>query len=184
MAWALKPAIPDSITFGGELVYPATDIEVPDDFREYVENACFEIKPQFINKMTGFETKKYKTDTPSEVKMSIMMVGNLPRWLQQNLQRLAIAVNGAGLEIQFLDNWISGTDSSSITYNCRWENAGDFVDNSELLCGGSLLLHAFGVTALTEITEYQKVINTPASGLEWDLQMDDAAATEIYYRVI
>jgi hypothetical protein len=183
MTWALKPVIPDSIVFGGEMVYPSTNIEIPDTFRNYVEHARFEVKPQFINKMTGFETKKYKTGFVSEAKFSIMLVGNLPRWLQQSLHRLAISMNGAGMVLQFKDNWISGTDASPVTYECRWNIAGDFVDNSELLCGGSMELHAFGITAQTVIAEFQKVINIPTPDLQWDYQIDDSAATEIYYRV-
>ena len=181
MAWALLPRTPTGATYDGNLVWNSTNIEIPDTFRQYVESINHSIKPMYINKYTGFETKKYYIRDSSEHRFMIMLVGNLPRWLQEALKRLAIAMNGAGMILQFLDNWVTGTDASSTTYNCRWVNAIDFVDNSELLCGGSMELVSFTLPADISIDEYQKVIDVPASGLQWDLHIDDQDT--IYYRV-
>jgi len=40
---------------------------------------------------------------------------------------------GAGITVDFYDDW--ATDKQ---YTGYWVNASDFVDNSELLCGGSI----------------------------------------------
>ena len=185
MGWAFKPKLPDGATFNGEIVWPSTGMEIPDTFRLYVENVTYSIRNQFDVKYTGFETKKYKIQNTNERLYRFMLVGDLPRWMQDALLRLAVAMNGAGMILQFKDNWISGTDESFTTYDGRWLNAGDFVDNSELLCGGSIEYLAYTSTNTTTVTEFQKVINTPGSGLEWELKINDVDATDnIYYRVI
>ncbi len=186
MAWALKPKFPTGTTFDGEMVWTSTDIEIPlEDFKNYVENIRHKINSQFENKYTGFETNKYKVQNSDEKLFRIMLVGNLPRWLQDALHRLAIAMNGAGIILQWKDDFFTGTTSSPVTYEARWLNAGDFVDNNELLCGGSMELLAYDSDNVVTYTEFQKVIATPASGLEWTLHIDDASGTDhVYYRVI
>jgi len=138
MAYTFKPIIPDGYTFDGELVFNSTEIEIPITFRNYVENLSITIEEQYINKYTGFETKKYSKNDNDKKQIQIMLVGNLPHWLCDLLKTLAIAMNGTGMILEFKDSWVSGTDDNIITYNCRWTNAGDFVDNSELLCGASM----------------------------------------------
>ncbi len=180
MAWTLKPLIPSGYSFDGEIVYPSENLEVDTTFKQYVENVRHKIRPQFQNRYTGFETKKYRVADSSEHVFNIMLVGNLPRWLQQLLNRLAVAVNGAGMVLQFDDTWM--TTDSSIIYHCRWVNAGDFVDNSILLQGGSIDLISYTtgtIEALPGIAEYQRNISNP--GLEW--QRNISTGTE-YQRVI
>ena len=180
MTWALKPKLPTGSTFDGEMVYNSVELEVPATFKKYVETVGHTIKSQYINKYTGFETKKYSIRNSSEHHFRIMLVGDLPRWMRDLLHVLAIAMNGAGMILQFDDTWITTTGST--IYDCRWVNAGDFVDNSELLNGASMNLVSYSSTLAITVTEFQKVINDP--GLEWALQIDEAGADNVYYRVI
>lgn len=179
MTWALKPKIPTDATFGGEMVWNSTEMEIPATFKSYIESVSHSIKPMYINKATGFETKKYSKNDSSVHTWRIMLVGNLPRWMCEALHRLAIAMNGAGMILQFDDTWIT-TEGSTI-YDCRWINAGDFVENSTLLCGASMNLISYDSTLAITVDEYQKVIADP--GLIWDLQTSETGADNIYYRV-
>ncbi len=183
MTWSLKPKIPDGFSFDGELVYSSTSIEISPLLKGYIQSINLAGMDQFDLKYTGFESKKYKVANSNEKSIRIMLVGNLPRWVCDSLESLAKAVNGAGMIIQFYDDFFTGTEASPITYECRWLNAGDFVDNSELLCGGSIELFAFDSTNTVDIEVYQKVISNPVGDLEWELNIYDADASEIYYRV-
>jgi len=179
MSWTLKPKTPTGDTFSGQMVWNSTVIEIPTTFKEYVESVEHTIKSQYINKYTGFETKKYSIRDSSEHHFSIMLVGDLPRWVRDLLHVLAISMNGAGMILQFDDTWITSTTST--VYDCRWINAGDFVDNSELLNGASMELISYDSVESIDVDEYQKVISDP--GIEWELKILDADATEIYYRM-
>jgi hypothetical protein len=184
MSWSFKTKMTTGYTFAGELPYPSTAIEVPITFKDIVERVTFEYKNQYEHKYTGFETIKHKVNYYNEKAFSIMLVGNLTRGWQDLLVRLATAMNGSGCILQFYDDWITGTTSVPVTYECRWVNAGDFVDNNELLCGGSMELICFDSAAQTTITEYQKMILTPGSGLEWQYNKTTVGVEYEYYRVV
>lgn len=179
MTWALKPKLPTGATFNGELPWNSTEIEIPATFKNYVESCDYAIMSQYINKYTGFETKKYNKDDSSERMFRIMLVGDLPRWMRDLLHALAIAMNGSGMILQFDDTWITTTGST--IYDCRWVNAGDFVDNSELLNGASMNLISYNTTLAITVNEFQKVINT--EDLEWNMQISDVGVDHTYYRV-
>ena len=184
MSWSLKPKIPDGYSFDGEIVYTTTGIEISPLLKGYIESINLTGINQYDNKYTGFESKKYQIANSNEKRIQIMLVGNLPRWLCDSLESLAKAINGAGMILHFYDDFFTGTTESAITYECRWLNAGDFVDNSEILCGGSIELYAFDSTNTVTVTEYQKVISDPVGGLEWQYNIYDADAEEILYRVV
>ena len=179
MAWTLKAKTPTGDTFNGQMVWNSTEIEVPTTFKEYVESVDHGIKSQYINKYTGFETKKYSIRDSSAHHFRIMLVGDLPRWMRDLLHVLAIAMNGAGMILQFDDTWITTTGST--IYDCRWINAGDFVDNSELLNGASMDLVSYDSTLAVTVDVFQKVINDP--GLVWNMQISETGVDNIYYRV-
>lgn len=192
MTWAFKTVLPDSATFNGEMVFDSPDLEVDNDIKRFTESAEYSIK-QYIIKHTGFEKKKYKNTDASNANISITLVGDLPFTWHQILLRLAIAINGAGCTLQFKDTWISGTSTSPIIYDCRWLNAGDFVETSELLNGGTMELEAYtmpeneggyAVPGVPDGGVYQKTIDVPVSGFEWELQINAGDADEEYYRVI
>lgn len=186
MAWMLRPKLPSTATFSGQIVYNSTGFEVDTSLRKYIDSAGFEIISPYVIKNTGFNKKKYMTSDMSTINYSIMLVGNLPFWMHQTLIRLAIAMNGSGMIMEFRDSFLSGTLDSPVTYNCRWTNAGDFVASSELLHGGSIELIAY---TLPEDEgrgvdfEYESVIDAPASGYEWNLQNNSSSADYEYYVV-
>jgi len=188
MSWSIRPKFPTGTTFDGEITWTSTDIEIPDNIYLQLESTNIVIGSQFVNKNTGFEKKKYKKHDNSYVEYSIMLVGNLPYYLKELLLRLAAAVNGAGMILEFKDNWCMGTINSPIQYECRWTNAGDFVENSELLCGGSIKLLCFRSVENEGSGDpsggvYEKTIDAPLSGFEWDLKIDDSDADYIYVRL-
>lgn len=179
MAWTLKAILPDDASFSGQIVWNSTEIEIPTTFKEYVESVDHSIKSQFINKYTGFETKKYNIRDTSEHHFNFMLVGDLPRWLRDLLHVLAIATNGAGMIIRLDDTWV--TTEGSTLFDCRWVNAGDFVDNSELLNGATMNLVTYQSTLAITVDIFQKVIEDP--GLQWQLQINEVGADNVYYRI-
>jgi len=148
-SWALRSVLPDGTSFKGEIVYPMTSLEVPNTFRKYVESLEVSYSDSlYVIKDTGFEHKKYQREATGGIKIlatvSIMLVGDLPRWLMCLLINLAIGCNGGGMWVDFYDDW--ATDKQ---YTGRWYNAVDFVENSELLCGGSIELECFIIQAIS-----------------------------------
>ena len=121
-----------------------TNLEIPNTLSRYVEEVQIVYAQRYVNKFTGFETKKHRFRSSSgsdqEADVSIMLVGDLPRWLCGLLCELAKGCNGAGMRLELYDDWISDKQ-----YTGLWANAGDFVDNSELLCGASMYLKAFDI---------------------------------------
>jgi hypothetical protein len=146
MSWALKPKLPDGVTFNGQLLYNSTHLEIEDTFSNYVQGVFNRKNSQYVIKYTGFQSKVYKKDDPVRQIINITLVGNLPRWLFNALRTMAEAINGAGMILQFKDNWITGTEASPVTYTCRWANASDFVENNTLLMGGTMQLIAFNIS--------------------------------------
>lgn len=143
MSWTFKPMVPVGYSFSGDMVYNSTEIEIPDSIIKNIDSVNHEIRSMYSVKLTGFETVLYQITDSSEHLFSIMFVGNLSRWIGDLLTRLAVAMNGAGMVLQFKDTWITGTDASPVTYYCRWINAGDFVDSNILYGGASMNLHTF-----------------------------------------
>ena len=142
--WALRPILPRSTTFNGQIVFPMTGLYVPNSLKRYVESVDLTMGSGLLNKYTGFETAKYRSDSDNQLytiaTLAIMLVGDLPRWLQRLMLNLAKGCNGAGMELEFYDDW-----ATMKQYTGRWTNAGDFVDSSELLCGGSIQFSAFSI---------------------------------------
>ena len=142
-SWAMRPVLPSGSTFDGQLVYNMTNVEIPDSLVRFIENIDYTWPNRNIDKYTGFEKKKYRleanTGTDFEVFVSIMLVGDLPRWLQQLFMAVAKGCNG-GMQMDFYDSWATYNQ-----YTGHWTNAADFVDNSELLCGGSIDMAVFKV---------------------------------------
>jgi len=140
--WAFRPVLPAGSSFAGQTVYNMTAVEVPNTLLYYVDSLGIEYADIYINKMTGFETKKYRvkntTGTSVQASLQLTLVGSLPRWLQQLFITIAKGCNGGGMQVDLYDDW-----ATQKQYTCRWINAGDFIDNSELLCAGSLDLEAF-----------------------------------------
>jgi hypothetical protein len=145
MANAFTPTITGS--FDGELVWNMTSYVVSDNFKNYVESMEVVYRDVYINHRTGFETTKRvmhaNTGTDILIDISITLIGSLSRGIMQQLQRLAQGVSGAGMELTFRDDWWE-----SYQYSCRWINAGQFVENSNLLCGGRMDLVCWDRNAL------------------------------------
>lgn len=145
MANAITPIAP--ATFDGELIFNMSNYTVSDSFCYYIESMSITYRPLVLSKRTGFEKIKFvvndTTGTDIFIDINIMLVGNLPRWLRQQLQQLAKGVNSAGMELHLRDNWCS-----NMTYSCKWVNAMDAVDNSTILNGGSMQFEAWDRTAL------------------------------------
>ena len=145
-AWAIRPVLPSGASFTGQIVHNMTNVTIPNTLKRYVDSVTISESDAYLNKYTGFETKKYRignaTGATVDASLSIMLVGDLPRWLMGLFESLARGCNGAGMELEFYDDWISSTQ-----YTGRWVNAADFVDNSELLCGGSIDLAVFDMQA-------------------------------------
>ena len=132
MSWTFKPVINTGFSFSGDMVYNSSEIEVPDSVIKYINSVDNDIQSMYLDKYTGFETVKYQVRDSSLRHFSINFVGNMPRWVRDLLCELAIAVNGAGMVIQFRDTWVTGTDAVPVVYYCNWLNAGDFVDSNVL----------------------------------------------------
>ena len=127
MAWIIQATLPSGSSFGGQIVYDATTIEVPDDLIRYIESIDITESPKYINKLTGSESKKYRIANSSgddmDTKISISLVSKLPRYLFNILFSLAHAVNQGGMQLCFDDILISEQ-----LYFCRWINAIDFTE--------------------------------------------------------
>jgi hypothetical protein len=186
MAYMLRPKLPTGSSFTGQIVYNSTDFEVDTTLRNYIESAEYEVISPYIIKNTGFDKKKYKVTDGGVKRFSIFLVGNLSFEMHQILLRLAIAVNGAGMILEFRDSFLTGDLDTPITYNCRWVNAGDFVANSELFYGGSIDLVTYTLPenegrSISYV--FDSVVDAPASGHEWDLQVNSSDADYEYYVV-
>lgn len=121
------------------MLYNNYNFTVSDNFKYYVESLEIVYDSIFDKKLTGFNDVKYTLNpvdaTYRSGQIAITLVGDLPSWLMSQLIQLAKACLGAGMILLFSD--VFATNDS---YNCHWENAGDFVENNELLCGGTINL--------------------------------------------
>jgi len=140
MANAITPFITGN--FDGELVWTSTDLVVDESLKNYIENMEIVYRDNFTTNSTGFEKFKHKINSSSGtdifIDISIQLVGSLPIWLMRQLTQLVKGVCGSGMQLYLKDNWWS-----DYQYTCRLLNAGDFVENSTLLCGGRLMFGAW-----------------------------------------
>lgn len=147
-AWALRAVLPSGASYNGQMVHDMTSLTIPNTFKKYVQQVSFDIPGGVLDKYSGFETKKFRVQNDTGVKLAgsvnIMMVGNLDKWMQFHLVSLAKGCNGCGMHIEFYDDWMTDTQ-----YTGRWVNAGDFVDTSEILCGASIDLQIFDMQGIS-----------------------------------
>ena len=183
MTWLFKPDIPDTESFDGQMVYNIEDIEINETDKKYISSVGYKILGRNITKNTGFESITFQHKDLIEVLYIFTWSSDLPHYLKNQLHRLAIGLNGTGAGLKFQDNFIAGTESTPIIYTCRWKNAGDFVDNSEILCGGKMKLLSYLPSTQVIILEYQKVIDIPVSTLQWQFKINDGDADEVYERI-
>ena len=185
MSWMLKPNADSYAWSAGRTPFISTEIEVDNDLlRVNISSVNIRIGNMYEMMYQGFDVTKYKTQDDNIVEINIMLVGNIPRHLHEQLYQLAIAINGGGMILQFKDDFATGTSASPITYNCRWINAGDFVESNAIQSGGSINLISYELPSEIAVTEFQKTIALPISGLAWNLQINSSGADNIYYRVI
>lgn len=134
MAWIIQATLPSGSSFGGQIVYDATTIEVPDDLIRYIESIDIAENPKYINKYTGSETKKYRIANSSgddmDTEISISLVSKLPRYLFNILFSLANAINQGGMQLYFNDTIVSADEYQ---YTCRWINVADFTESNVLV---------------------------------------------------
>lgn len=125
-------------TYSGEQVFNITNYLIGDEFIKYIDTIEVAHDSVFDKQTTGFSTVKYHLNAvTSEQKpgyLQITLVSDLPKALCQQLQQLAKGCLGAGMSLFVADDNLTAS-----AYYCKWENAGEFTENSELLCGGSLL---------------------------------------------
>ncbi len=150
-------------SYGGELVYEATSLLVDDDFIKYIESIEIVHDSTIDKQITGFSDVIYHlnsvTTEQKPGKLLVTLVGDLPKHRKQQLQQLAKACLGGGLSLFISDDIILGS-----VYYCKWENAGDFVENSELLCGGTIALQFYHRGAYTYVLLQATTAGTEQTG--------------------
>lgn len=130
-------------SYSGQMIYNNTNFLVGDSFKKHIESV--ELAYDAINKIdgTGFEDTGYLQNAVDSINstgsIAITLVGDLPKETMEQLHQLAKACIGGGMSLSYYD---IGSDN---TFKCKWENAGDFVENDELLCGGTMLLRFYEV---------------------------------------
>jgi len=131
-------------SYSGELIYNIVNYCIDNSLFNYIENMEITYDNIFDKKLTGFNDVKYMDNSVSSSKYSgdiaIIFVGNLPHWIMQQLIQLAKACVGGGMTLYLDDTW--ATDKK---YYCKWENAGDFVENNPVLSGGNMNLKFYQV---------------------------------------
>ena len=127
--WLLRAVAPDDYTFNGEMVYPVTNYEIPYEFKRQIDSVNIEEEPRFNLKINGFEYVQHQINSKETAtiiaKIGIQTVGTLPMWLCDRLKRFAYGANGAGIFVEFYDDWIT-----NFIYTGRWVNAGEVTENS------------------------------------------------------
>ena len=140
---AITPVFSGSYS-NGPLIYNNTNFAIGDNFKYYVEGLEIVYDSIWDRKLTGFSDVIYTQNAVDASHVSgsiaVTLVGDLPTWLMFQLIQLAKACLGGGMELSFNESWVTVK-----TYSCKWENAGDFVENNELLCGGNMSLKFYGV---------------------------------------
>ena len=145
MALTFQPALISATS--GYQVYDMQLFDVDDGIKKYIESMSITHRSKFVNNVTGFETTKHifgaVTGNNLLVDIQIGLTGDLSRAYMQQLRRLAEGINGAGLALTFRDDWWS-----NYNYTCRWANAMDMAENTELLCGGTMQLESWAWSAI------------------------------------
>jgi len=135
------------------LVYNMAQYKVIEGFEAYIESMEVLYRNISTAKNTGFNKNKYMINDISGndtlVDLSINLAGNLPRWLHGQLIQLAKGVLGGGMELLFNDDC-----ATQESYYCKWDNAADFVENTELINGGNMLLKCYEIFAFSFAYEY------------------------------
>lgn len=145
--WVFRAVLPAGATFSGQIVYDATNINVPTKCKRYIQRVSIERPASVEIKYTGFESKVYRVRNDSEndvlALVSVDTAGDLPRDLYDNFRAMAVGCNGAGMEVQFYDDI-----ASTKQYRGRWINAGDLVESNVIHSGVSLQLACFEVQSI------------------------------------
>ncbi len=148
----------------GQLIYNNTLYAIGDGFKYYVDSMEIVFDSIHDRKLTGFADTKYlqnSTDTNNASgSIAITMVGDLPQWLAAQLLQLSKAVIGSGMSLEFIDDFCSNN-----IYKCKWENAGDFVENNAVLGGGSLLFKFYSVANNSAVIEFDSGVYELESGV-------------------
>ena len=132
-------------SYSGHLINNVANYTVGNSFNTYIESMEIVYDSIHDRKTTGFSDIKYLQNSVSATKytgsISITLVGSLPHWLMEQLISLAKGCLGSGMILYYVDEYVS--DKS---YYCKWENAGDFVENNAVLAGGAMLLKFYQTT--------------------------------------
>lgn len=134
-------------SLAGEMVYPVTAYVVPIAARAYVDSVSVAYRSKFITKFTGFQSVRHviepTTGTTILCEVAIAFTGDIPTATIHQLRALAHAVNGAGMDITFNDDW-----ADNMAYTGKWINAGDFVESFEGHYGANIRMAVHTVAAL------------------------------------
>jgi hypothetical protein len=126
-----------------KLFYLAPQFHIDESILKYINSIDYDEVPPYEIIYTGKELIRYKTennypdDNINNVQIKIDFVGNMPFEYLQKLQTLAQFCIGAGNQIKYTDIFFKGAQTDYIMY---WINAGDFVDNSYLTYGCTMIL--------------------------------------------
>lgn len=129
--------------YDGHMINNMTNFVI-DNIDKHVETIDVSYRAAFDYNLTGFDSAIYLLNPNSAnnvvADVTVMLVGDLPTHTMQQFIQLSKGILGAGMLLTFVDDIV--TDR---TYVGKWSNAADFVENSELLCGGSLLVEAYDI---------------------------------------
>ena len=128
--------------FDGERIWNMTAYPIAETaLFKYIESIQFQHVNKFTLKGTGFESYKHTDQATSGNDLLVninIVLNNLSLSTLHQLWILAEGMAGAGMELDFRDSlW------TNYTYRCRWNNAGDFVENTELLGGATIDLSSW-----------------------------------------
>ena len=148
----------------GRLIYNNTNFAIGDNLKYYVDSMEIVYDSIHDRKLTGFSDTKYLQNTIDTANLTgsiaINLVGDLPQWLASQLLQLSKAILGSGMELEFVDSFCT-----KATYKCKWENAGDFVENNAVLGGGTLLFKFYSAVNTAEVIEVDSGVYEFESGV-------------------
>jgi len=152
--------------YSGHLIYTMTDYRI-DNIEKYIETMRIEYLESQDILQTGFNDIRYLLNSKTSVKivasLSIDFVGDLPSSTMQYLTQLSKGCLAGGMTLLFIDNF-----ATNYNYYGKWSNAGDFVENNELLCGASMNM------IVHKINNYDTAQDVPY-GADWQDHMDTYA---------
>lgn len=151
-------------SYNGDMIYSVTNYAVSDSIFNSVEKMDIEYESHIDYIETGYDTTwYYLSDNKIENRIGtivLTLVGSLDSSIMFQLVQLSKAVISGGMVLKLYDNYITDT-----TYLCRWDNAGDFVENDELLCGGIMVLRFYKSWKNNVINEFESGIMEFESGI-------------------